>query len=429
MEDDKKDDATGDDTRDPLTKDSDPEASSSSDANEEPAGPNGGNGAEAGRRLAAAEAADAEMERVDPDASHASSESQGAAWGVPLVRADKAWTKFETWLCAVVIILEIFALTLWVALKGLSTGPDGAKAGIIFRAIVGATALGMLGYWGLRKQGEKARRIAAVAGTVIGFMLARRWANVGVDWSANLLNWYQQASTLTLFGGLRGVGTRLTLLLALLGGSLATAAGHHITIDLVTRFLKPKMRVPVTIIGWLGAAIVCFAASWGFLDHIAIEDFGEKADSSVGTKVGTIGHGLSESWFILRKQVALDFRSVPHMLKGEPYQDWLDGKTWNTWLDDAGFVDRYGAEKIEHLRIPDDAKRSPMVVIPDKGEPRGSLTHAANLVFPIGLFIIAIRFLLLSLLTLSGHRKVQAEAHVDLGIRARDESETKAVVK
>jgi|SoiMethySBSTD1v2_1073268.scaffolds.fasta_scaffold07206_6 tripartite ATP-independent transporter DctQ subunit len=371
--------------------------------------------------------ANAAASSASSHASHAP--LQGAAWGRPLVIADQKWTKFETWLCAIVIILEIFALSLWVALKGLSTGPDGAKAGIVFRAIFGATMLGMAGYWGLKKQGETPRRIAAIVGVFLGFMLARRWATLGVEWSANMLNWYQQASTLTLFGGLRGVGTRLTLLLALLGGSLATAAGHHITIDLVTRFLKPKVRTYVTIVGWLGAAMICFVASFGFMDHIAIEDFGEKADATTGQKIAKIGHGLSESFFVFRKQIALDFKSLPHMLKGEPYQDWLDGKTWNAWLEDAGFNERYGRAAMEQIRIPDDAKRSPMVVIPEKGEPRGSLTHAANLVFPIGLFIIAVRFLLLCLLTLSGHRKVEAEAHVDLGLRPRDDDAGKAAAQ
>jgi hypothetical protein len=417
MEDDKeRKGETGEDAQDSLPTDSDPVAGDG----DRPERAAAGNGADPGVKVAETVTAAADPIHVS-DAS-----GQGAAWGRPLVTADRKWTKFETWLCAIVIILEIFSLTLWVALKGLSTGPEGAKAGIVFRAIFGATMLGMLGFWALKKQGETPRRIAAIVGTILGFILARRWANVGVDWSANMLNWYQQASTLTLFGGLRGVGTRLTLLLALLGGSLATAAGHHITIDLVTRFLKPAIRKYVTIVGWVGAAIICFTASFGFMDHIAIEDFGEKADSSIGTKIGRIGHGLSESWFVLRKQIALDFKSLPHMLRGEPYQDWLDGKTWNAWLVDAGFDERFGKEAMEQIRIPDDARRSPMVVIPGEGEPRGALTHAANLVFPIGLFIIACRFVLLALLTLSGHRKVEAEAHVDLGLRPREDDAKKA---
>src|SRR5687768_4910423 len=134
MEDDKQDDATGDDTKDTLTKASDPEATSS-EGNKKPA--KAGNGADTGAAVA-----EAEMKRTEPDASHQTT-MEGAAWGVPLVKADQKWTQFEIWLCTVVIILEIFALTMWVALKGLSTGPDGAKAGVLFRGIVGATTLGM----------------------------------------------------------------------------------------------------------------------------------------------------------------------------------------------------------------------------------------------------------------------------------------------
>lgn len=349
---------------------------------------------------------------------------QGASWGLPLVVIDQKWTKWETYLCAGVLILEIAALSLWVALKGLSTPPEGAKAGIVFRAITGSIVLGLAGYWGLKNQSRAIRRAGAIGGVVLGLVIAKAWARFAVDWSANLLNWYQQASTLTLLGGLRGVGTRLTLLLALLGGSLATAAGRHITIDLVTRFLKPKAKLPITVIGWLGASIVCFGASWGFLDHIAIEDFGAKAEATGGQKISTIFHGIGEDFWILRKQIGLDFKALPHVMKGESYADWLTGTEWNAWLDSAGFDERYGKDKVEALRIPDDSKHAPMIVIPERGEPRGTLTHTANLVFPIGLFIIAVRFVLLALLLMSGHRTIETEAHLELGTH-REEHDTK----
>ena len=44
-----------------------------------------------------------------------------------------------------------------------------------------------------------------------------------------------------------------------------------------------------------------------------------------------------------------------------------------------------GQEKAKLLRLPSDMKKSPIVVVPEKGEPRAELTKAANLVFPIGL--------------------------------------------
>jgi hypothetical protein len=350
----------------------------------------------------------------EPAGGHRVPPEKAAAWGRPLSRLDAGWTKFEARLCAVVLILEILALSLWVALKGLSTPPGASAAGTVFRALVGAAVLGLIGFYALRKRGKKWERVGSLGGVTLGLVLARAWADQGIEWSSNLLNWYQQASSLTLLGGLRGIGTRLTLLLALIGGSLATASGKHITIDLITRFLKPKARLPVLIVGWLGSCLICAAAAWGFFDHIAIEDFGAKSDATASEKIAEVGRGMAEDSFIARKQIALDFKSLPHVLKGDRYGEWLKGAEWNAWLDDSGFADRYGKEKIEALKMSDlEASRSPIVIVPDRGEPRGELIKNANLVFPIGLLIIALRFLLLSLLALSGHMVVDPEAHVE----------------
>ncbi len=338
-----------------------------------------------------------------------------AAWGRPLVRLDESWTKFEAWLCVVVLILEIVSLSAWVVLKGMSSPPgSGSNAGVVFRAIFAALFLGLGAYYVLKKQGVMAQRIGAIAGIFIGIYTAKYWSNVGVDYASNLLNWYQQASFLTLLGGLRGVGTRLTLMLALLGGSLATAAGKHITIDLVTRFISPKARVPVVLIGWVGAAMVCLSASWGFFDHIAIENFGARADAKPGEKVEAVYDEIGEHFFIARKQIKLDLKSTPHIVfKNEPYSGWFTGAEWNQWLDDEDFAERYGKEKIDGLKVEPDELRSPILVVPGKGEPRGELIHAANLVFPLGLLIIALRFLLRSLLVVSRHVGIDSESEDD----------------
>jgi hypothetical protein len=77
-------------------------------------------------------------------------------------------------------------------------------------------------------------------------------------------------------------------------------------------------------------------------------------------------------------------------------------------------VERYGKENVEALKMTDpEATRAPIVIVPERGEPRGELIKAANLVFPIGLFIIALRFILLSLLALSGHMTIDPEAHAE----------------
>src|SRR4029077_8872464 len=96
---------------------------------------------------------------------------------------------------------------------------------------------------------------------VLGMVASRFWANAGVSYFSNALNWLQSSSTLTLLGGLRGLATRFTLWLALLGASLATAQGKHINVDVVMRFLTPKMRLPVALIGWLAASAGCLGGA------------------------------------------------------------------------------------------------------------------------------------------------------------------------
>lgn len=346
-----------------------------------------------------------------PPPHHPHHPGKGAAWALPLFHADEVWTRFETWVAVLALALEILSMSLWVFLKGLSTPAGGeSQAGVLFRAVVGAIVLGSGLYFGLRKQNDSVRRYAALGGVFIGIITAKAWAAVGVDYTSNLLNWYQQACFLTLLGGLRGVGTRLTLLLALVGGSLATARGKHIIIDIATRFVSYRPRMVMVVIGWLVSAVVSLAAAWGFFDHISIENFGARADMTAGQKIAQVGHQLEEDFFIARKQIGLDFKSTPHILfKGEAYAEWLKGKEWNAWLDDSGLVERYGREAVEVLKIPDEDSRAPLIVVPGRGEPRGELINAANLVFPIGLLIIAIRFVLRVLLVVSGHVSVDPD--------------------
>jgi TRAP-type C4-dicarboxylate transport system permease small subunit len=334
----------------------------------------------------------------------------GAAWGEPLVALDRGWTRFEVWLAMVAFALEIFSMTLWVGLKGFSAAADHPGS-VVFRAVLGGTVLGTIAHLSLAKQKPKVRLWATLGAVFLGFLLAKTWLHFGVDYSSNLLNWYQQASFLTLLGGLRGVGTRTTMLLALVGGSLATARGRHIVIDVVTRFVGPRQRLIMILIGWVASAMVCMTAAWGFFDHISIENFGARADDSAGKKVGQVFSQMGEDFFIVRKQISLDMMATPHVLfKGEVYSDWFTGKEWNSWLETSGFVERYGKEPTDGLKIPENETRAPLVVIPGRGEPRGELISAAYLVFPFGLMVIAFRFILRGLLVLSGHASTEEES-------------------
>jgi len=334
----------------------------------------------------------------------------GAAWGEPLVALDRAWTRFEIWVALLAFALEVFSMTLWVGLKGFSAASDHPGA-VVFRAVIGAIIFGTTAHLALKKKGPKVQMWGTLGGVFLGFILAKAWLKFGVDYSSNVLNWYQQASFLTLLGGLRGVGTRTTMLLALVGGSLATARGRHIVIDVVTRFVGARQRLIMILIGWAMSAVVCLTAAWGFFDHISIENFGARADDGPGKKIGQVFSQMGEDFFIVRKQISLDMMSTPHVLfKGQTYSDWFTGKEWNAWLDSEGFVERYGKEATDGLKIPENETRAPLVVIPGRGEPRGELISAAYLVFPFGLVVIALRFVLRGLLVLSGHASTEEES-------------------
>lgn len=340
-------------------------------------------------------------------------ERKAAAWGRPFARLDAGWTQFESLLCAGVLIAETLALCLWIALKGLSTPTaDGNSAGLVFRSVIGATLLGVIAFLATRKGSVKVQRAAILGSITLGLLLGKAWQGVGVEYFSNVLNWCQDASTLTLLGGLRGVGTRLTIWLALLGASLATGSGKHINIDVVMRFLKPRARVPVAIIGWLAAAMVCFASVWGFFDHIAIESFGVRADDPAGQKVSQVLRKTNEHRFLAVRQMGLDLRTLPHVLKGERYDSWLKGAEWNAWIQDGGWDAHYSPDEISMIVLPESAAdeiHTPLVVIPN-GNNRGVLAHDLFLVFPFGMLMIGLRFLLRALLAASGHIKVLSEA-------------------
>lgn len=330
----------------------------------------------------------------------------GAPWGAGVHQFSEVWTRFEVRLCAVVVVAEILALCAWVVLSGLAA-PAGADspAGMIIRAALGATAFGLITYFAVRKRNKSLVAFATVAAILEGIVIAKAWDGVGSVYFSNLLNWLQDASSLTLIGGLRGLGTRLTVWLAMLGGSLAAASGKHIHIDVVRRFLPAKLRMPATVIAWTGAAAVCFTAAWGFTDHIAIGSYQVDRNAPAGEKLSAIGHHTGLGFFVLRKQLAFDVTTLTVVLSGKPYDSWLTNAEWNERITNAGWENHFPAEKIEALKMPPESAnetRMPVVVVPGTAH-TGMLKHLLNLVFPIGFIFIGLRMLLRALLLISGH--------------------------
>ena len=383
---------------------------------------------------------------VAPAAPVAPVPHKGAAWGEPFARFEARWTWFESRLITGVLLSQLAALVSWVFLNGLSESV-AQSAGVVFRAVMIAIAFGLGTWFGFRKMVLERRRALTLVAIALGLCLAPAWREAvlaatrpgasatviglahldkaSAGYFDNVKGWLQEGSTLTLMGGLRGLGTRLTLWLALLGGSLATASGKHIHIDIVFRFLPKKLRVPSAIVNYIAAAAVCVFGAWGFFDHIAIESYGSKADDRAGAKIANAAHEIGDHFFYTRKQLGLDLRSLPRVLGGARYDQWMSASAWNAWVDDAGFEDRFTPDEVKSIKVPEDnGAHVPVVLSPTGKNTRGLLSETLGLVFPFGLFAIALRFLLRAVMTLSGHLSADPdEAHKEelRGASAGDE--------
>jgi hypothetical protein len=349
--------------------------------------------------------------------------------GSTLLKLDQRWTRVESVLCVGVLGLEIAAFSFWIALKGVSMDSATSRAGLAFRAAFGAVAFGLAAGRFTKNRAPRPRAFATTAACALGALAGRASGDVGAAYFSNVLNWLQDSSALTLLGGLRGVGTELTWLLAMLGASLATGTGKHINIDALLRFAKATIRRPAVVFGWVTASVVCFSAVWGFFDHIAIGSFGAQADVPAAEKVSIAIRESGHHVFLLRKQIALDTRTAVRVLEGTRYDAWLHGAEWNAWIDDGGWRAEFGDDAVRSIRMPDTTASEvhpPLVLVPSGGYSRGLLTRDLHLVFPFGLLIIGIRFLLRAVLVALGRVDPDGEAH-SFGARRDDEArETEA---
>jgi hypothetical protein len=413
------------------------------------------------------EAAKAEPEKAEPEKSEpekaegdeggASAEGQedpnvatpeahvGTPWVQPLVRFDAVWTRFEARLAALVLGAEILSLVTWIALKGMSAEYQAANpadpeapvdvSGVIFRAVVGAIVLGVVGHFALRDKDPAKRKtdlryqIGVTAAVGLGLIASRFWANAGVSYFSNWLNWLQSASTLTLLGGLRGLATRLTLWLALLGASLATAQGKHINVDVVMRFLTPKMRLPVALIGWIAAAVVCVSGAAGFVDHLAIAEYKLPMDMPAGERLSKVEHGFARDMFLLRQQMKLDLHTLPKVIVGKKYKDYLKAPEWNGWMNGGSWASYFPADDVKaQMMDPNDntLTRLPLINIPGTGEEtNGLIIRDIDFVFPFGLLMIGIRFLLRCLLAIGRAVRVDPDAaHEEFDVEHVHEKKT-----
>jgi len=369
-----------------------------------------------------------------------------AGWSGPVARFDAAWQKLEARLCAGVLVAEIASLTLWVSLKGLASdyAPHENASGLVYRCMLSAAVLGLVAHLATRRRGLSVNRAVTTAAVLLGLAAGRLWVHAGVHYASNALNWLQNASVLMLIGGLRGLATRLTLWVALLGASLATSRGKHIHVDVLVRYVPVKLRAPTALVSQLAAALVCIFGVVGFVDYISIAAFranavepcpgnpGKSCDVPAREKLATMTHEMSADFFLLGRQASLDARALPKVLAGKAYDKWLTAAEWNAWLDGADWDAHFKKAAVDAVRMDPSqptVTRMPQVPVPGTGEEAlGLLTRELNLVFPFGLAAIAIKFLLRSLLIVGGRINVDPDAaheEEDLAI-ARDDDEGSA---
>ena len=355
-------------------------------------------------------------------------DSGKAAWGAPLAKLDRAWTTLESRLAAGVLVAEIATLVFWIGIRALSATVRGGP-GMVFRALLTGLVLGMVAHR-FSKKHEK-HEIITTAAVLSGFVLGTQWGDAGTAYFSNLFAWLQNASILVFFGGVSDLAKRFTLWLALLGASLATAQGKHINVDVVMRFLSPRARVPVAVLGWLAAAIVSIFASWGFFDYVAVEemrapptiacpgDETKRCPAPPMSKIDKVTSSAGRNFFLAGRQLSLDVRSLPKVITGTPYNAWLKPNEWNEWLRGGNWESHFAAEDVKAFELPEDGSiefRNPSVTaIPGGTEAIPKLlVPLMNLVFSFGLLVIGIRFILRSLLAISGWVKVDpAAAHGD----------------
>lgn len=367
--------------------------------------------------------------------------AEAKPWGAPLFRLDRAWTALERGIAVFVILAEIVTLVLWVSVKGLASyySPDGSVIGLIYRSILTSIVLALIAHFITRPRKGRApswvNPAAVTAAAIAGLLLGKVWVHGGAEWASNAAAWLLNASVPMLVGGPRGIVTRLTLWLALLGGSMAASAGKHINIDIATRYLPQKLLTPVAILGWVAAAVVCFAASYGFVDSIAVTKFraeafrscpkgvkpaggdeGALCDTTFGERLEKAGQGIRTDLFLLGRQLSLDVRSLPRVLAGQPYDRYLRAREWNAWVKGADWEAHFPKEAVAALYLPEDQPdltKMPAVVAPDTGEGRDLLIRDLNFILPFGLLIIGLKFLLRTVLVLSGHVRVDPGAAHD----------------
>jgi hypothetical protein len=191
--------------------------------------------------------------------------------------------------------------------------------------------------------------------------------------------------------------------------------------------------------------VVCLVAFCGFVDYIAIAQYQATAtvpcpadstavcDAPVSDKLGVVAKETASDFFILGRQASLDIRSLPHVIAGTSYETWMGASAWNDWLDGADWVSHFDKAAVDAQKMDASAPGAthiPAVEVPGSGgSARGLLVRELDLIFPFGLLMIALKFLLRIAILLSGNIRLDAAAEPEEDALIRAEKRDQAAAE
>jgi hypothetical protein len=128
----------------------------------------------------------------------------------------------------------------------------------------------------------------------------------------------------------------------------------------------------------------------------------------------------------------LDLHSLPKVIGASKYKDYLRAPEWNVWMSGGAWDEYFPAEDVKGQMMDEgDAQltRLPLINIPGTGEnTNGLLVRDIDFVFPFGLLMIALRFLLRCVLAIGGAVRVDPDAaHGEVDLEHAHEDDAKNV--
>ncbi|MBW2526052.1 MAG: hypothetical protein JRI23_17865, partial [Deltaproteobacteria bacterium] len=128
----------------------------------------------------------------DEPSSRPSDAPERPPWVERIVAFERRWSRLESWLLFIALMVLMAVLCIWISLNGMSSPlATPNKAGIVFRALLGAVLLGGAARFALRKREMPRwqRSVATAVGVVVGCALAPLWRGVGIETFGGLLDW------------------------------------------------------------------------------------------------------------------------------------------------------------------------------------------------------------------------------------------------